>query len=255
MFSKSDPLVFLHIPRTGGTSLISYLDAQFSKDDICPAHEQFEFERLRDLQALRGYSFYRGHFGINFQSVLSAKGTWFSFLRRPEQRIYSTWKHLRGQPLPFADSSENSHVKRIQNDLQKAKSCSFEEFCERILDEGRLSFFNQMTVLLGPGRGWNLSPDFLPVPDEAMLESAKRVLDQLAFVGLNEQFDLSCRMLQMLIGKPSAILPRLNASNEPMDRSSIQNFTRLQELTRFDAALYQHGSSLFARYLSKNANQ
>jgi hypothetical protein len=255
MFSGTNPLVFLHIPRTGGTSLISYLDAQFSDVEICPAHEQFEFEQLHARQPQLNYSFFRGHFGINFQNVLSAKGTWITFLRKPEQRIYSTWMHLRHQPTPFADWSENTHVKRIQSDLQKAKSSSFAEFCARILDEGRLSFFNQMTVLLGLGRGWNLSPDFRPVPDDEMLENAKRTLDQMAFVGLNEDFDLSCEALQKILGRPTEVLPRLNAAKEPSNSGSIADFEQLHELTRFDTELYGYGRKLFSQRISRNANR
>ena len=88
-------LFFLHIPRTGGTSLMHYLDRKFDKPEICPAHEMFEFERLRQQNRLLGYSFYRGHFGINLPRSVDPAGCVITVLRRPIPRLLSTWRHLR----------------------------------------------------------------------------------------------------------------------------------------------------------------
>ena len=44
-------------------------------------------------------------------------------------------------------------------------------------------------VLLGLGRGWKLPANDIPVPDEAMLENARRSLDRFSFVGITEKFD------------------------------------------------------------------
>jgi hypothetical protein len=52
-------LFFLHIARTGGTSLMQFLDRQFPADAICPAHKKPEFAELERQNKLLGYLFYR----------------------------------------------------------------------------------------------------------------------------------------------------------------------------------------------------
>src|SRR5262249_29068560 len=156
--------------------------------------------------------------------------------RRPEQRVYSSWKHLRRQDLPLVDVAGS--------DVAKARSCSFAEFCQGILRDGRLSFFNQMTVLLGLGCGWDLPPGYVPIPDEMMLENAKKALNRFFFVGITEEFDRSCEMLQGLTGLPVQVLPRLNATEASEKQDDNLGAAQLHDLCKFDAALYKYGSDL-----------
>ena len=144
-------LFFLHIPRTGGTSLMQYLDRKFDEDEICPAHEMFEFERLERQSRLLGYSFYRGHFGINLPRSIEPSGCVITFLRRPIPRLLSTWRHLRSQPAPFLGET-GGLVQRVQNMTAAAHEFDFERFCYLVMRVQGPWFFNAATALCGNGR-------------------------------------------------------------------------------------------------------
>jgi len=155
---RRPPLFFLHVPRTGGTSLMQYLDKQFKADEICPAHKIFEFEGLREQDSLAGYAFYRGHFGINLPRLLDAGGQTITFLREPVARFFSMWRHLRSRPVPFEGRSGRliDYTKGIAG---AAHQLGFEEFCYAMMAENGPLFLNSMTMLLGHGAGSQLPPD------------------------------------------------------------------------------------------------
>jgi Sulfotransferase family len=164
-------LFFLHIPRTGGTSLISHLDKLFDSADICPAHEQFEFENIGAQGMLESFDFYRGHFGINLIEKISGDKTLITWLRKPIPRVFSTWRYLRKLPPPFTESESKDMVQQIRSDVNLAHTHDFPDFCKAILDQGRLSFFNQATVLLGLGRGWDVAKAGIPSVNESALNN------------------------------------------------------------------------------------
>lgn len=235
------PLFFLHLPRTGGTSLISFLDRQFPAHRICPAHEMFEFEALRDAGTLQGYALYRGHFGINLPRLFPDPKRRITWLRNPVERVWSSWKHLRAQAPPFEDSAHLTMVNQIRGDVGLAQALEFEPFCRSILDQGRRSFFNQACVLLGLGRGWEVAARGIPTVDDALLAAAIESADALDFVGFQEHFESSLRRLcETLDWLPETTAPHLNASRT--EEAPIEpSFRRwLEDVTRFDRALYDH---------------
>lgn len=232
--------LFLHIPRTGGTSLISHLDGLFDKSGICPAHEQFEFENIFDAGNLDRFSLYHGHFGINFLQRLSGPVFLFTWLRKPIPRIFSTWKYLRHLPLPFEDVQGLTMVQQIQSDVRLAHSLDFPDFCRAIYNQGRLSFFNQATVLLGLGRGWEVASAGIPKVTDDLLSAAKVNLGRFDYIGFTETFKESVRELGLFQDQPA----QLNSSPEAEFSYGEAFNAFLVHVTRFDEYLYQHASRL-----------
>jgi len=232
------PLFFLHVPRTGGTSLLTYLDRQFEPGRVCPAHEQFQFEALEAEGRLEGYDFYRGHFGVNLGRRLSRPGTWITLLRRPGPRVFSTWRHLRSLPAPFDDFKETESVRHIRNDSDRAHRYDFMDFCRAVADQGRRSFFNQATVLLGAGRGWGVERRGA-LASPATLAAAKAALETFAFVGLTEAYAESMIGLQQRLGLDPAEAPWVNSA-PPADMPTDRRFLAwLDDWTAFDIDLYE----------------
>jgi hypothetical protein len=233
---RRPPLFFLHVPRTGGTSLMQYLDKQFKADEICPAHKIFEFESLREQDRLAGYAFYRGHFGINLPRLLDAGGQTITFLREPVARFFSMWRHLRSRPVPFEGRSGRliDYTKGIAG---AAHQLGFEEFCYAMMAENGPLFLNSMTMLLGHGAGSQLPAE--PTLDE-MLDRAKSALDGLAFVGFTDTFAHSVARLQSQFGWPLEEVRHVNAapaSSLPLGTTFLD---WLRRAVRFDNELYEH---------------
>lgn len=239
----SGPLLFIHIPRTGGTSLISWLDGLFDQGEICPAHEMFQFEELARTGQMNGYSLYRGHVGINFRRQLDRKLKTIVFLRQPVDRVYSTWRHLRSAARPFVDNSGVAMVQQIHSDAELAHTLGFEDFCRAVMQQGRLSFFNQMTVLLGLGRGWEIAAAGIPEVDDALFDNAMENLHSIDFVGFTETYETDFEELSLLLTNKIVSTPHLNSAPPIAPCHSAEFRDWLMHATRFDRRLYETARS------------
>lgn len=231
-------LFFLHIPRTGGTSLMQYLDRRFDENEICPAHEMFEFERLQRQNQLSGYAFYRGHFGINLPRLIDPAGWLITFLRRPISRVQSTWRHMRSQPVPFSGEA-GGFVQRVQNLTVAAHELDFENFCYYVMRIQGPWFFNAMTALCGRGRGSKVLEASLVGPEEVLRE-AQRTLDGVAFIGFTETFDKSVEQMQRRFGWAAELIAPVNAAPPSGPPPSGKFLRWLEFATRLDQQLYDY---------------
>ena len=89
-------LVFLHLPKTGGTTLHHHFSAAFTPEEICP--ERFSNLQAIPAETLAAYRYFSGHF--NFEQVRLVPGPSYvvTVLRDPAERILSTyyfWKRHR----------------------------------------------------------------------------------------------------------------------------------------------------------------
>ena len=99
--SKVTPrLVFLHVPRTGGTTLHHHLAAHFAPHEICPER----FSRLHQYgpDQLEKWRFFSGHF--NADEIRRIPGPLFviTILRNPIERLLSNyyfWKRHRSEAI------------------------------------------------------------------------------------------------------------------------------------------------------------
>lgn len=234
------PLFFLHLSRTGGTSLMHYLDSKFAPAAVCPAHEMFQFERLADENKLSGYDLYRGHFGIDFPPRVDPAGTVITFLRRPIPRLFSGWRHLRAHAVPFKGES-GSVVGVMQATAEAAHRLGFEDFCYNMMRWRGPAFFNASTDILGSGRGRHLlqAPPFWATA-EHMLAVAKQTIDRLAFVGFHETFAQSVAGLQRQFGWEAEDVLHVNTA-PPAEMPQGEKFLAwLRFATRLDDELYEH---------------
>jgi hypothetical protein len=96
MDTKLPRLVFLHVPRTGGTTLHHHLSANFAPDEICP--ERFSRLERYSTEQLGKWRFFSGHF--NADEIRRIPGPLFvvTILRNPIERLLSNyyfWKRHR----------------------------------------------------------------------------------------------------------------------------------------------------------------
>lgn len=232
------PLFFLHIPRTGGTSLIEYLDRKMAGAGVCPAHQIFEFQQLKLTGQLHGFGFYRGHFSIDLPDMVAPTGRLITFLRSPVPRIFSSWHHMRATRPYFP--AEGARARKMHHDNEAAHILGFREFCEFIIGQGRRSFFNQMTVMLALGQGWDIAAAEVPKVDASVLDRAKRSLDRFSFIGFTEAFDRSTQSLQRQFGWEVEPLPHRNAGRSAIFPEDPALFEWLLDAAEFDVELYNY---------------
>lgn len=85
---------FLHIPKTAGTSVRSFLSRFFAARHICPAVDQRQFRDISP-ERLRSFRMFSGHFHWHALDQIEGPSFTFSVLRQPVARIVSFYFFLR----------------------------------------------------------------------------------------------------------------------------------------------------------------
>lgn len=222
------PLVFLHIPKTAGTSLRILLRRQLTANGLVtldpplpPGHKRAIAEQLPQMQALLGHLY----FGIDEQLGFHAR--YATFLRDPVARVVSFWKHQQTHP------HSKFHA-------QAKAGTSLRAF---VASAATIQTNNHMTrILVGTSAPGLLDDSKSCVNDERYLEMAlNNVRRRFCFIGFMEHFDDSVRALFAAMGWPAAKKPPGRHNTLRSDASTLDDETlqTIQQHNALDLALYE----------------
>lgn len=265
-----DRLVFLHIPKTGGTTLHELLAAAVGADRVSVERHNGLWRRSgAELAAARLFS---GHYDRRCLSVVPGRRVRVvTLLRDPSRRLLSVYRFLRAHRPRFI-----AHHKMALATAAREKR--YGDFLQAALTINPAAVDNTYLRALGaslPDARWEQRAeprarkrvDELGPPPEEMLARARGFLDEMAAVGVLERFDASFPIIFRALGLPVPenykILQRLsdlvvqNPDLEPVDEVAISDADRrlTDELTRFDVELYDHAQRLHATAVADAATQ
>ena len=219
--SLSRKVVFLHIAKTAGTSIVHFFRQRLPADAICSHGDFLGFARQRQefLQQLGQYQFISGHFGFDDVAPLLPQAYSFTFLRDPVDRVLSLYKFCMHE-----DMQRQFAVARAANEL------GLEGFLVSRLPEVCEMLDNQQTWQLARNY-WRQDRAALAhlSPDE-LFELASAHLQQFSHVGLTETFDEDfSRILQDLEVREPVPLARQFKTPDPVNRTELSR-QALQQL-------------------------
>jgi hypothetical protein len=114
---KIDPseptLVFLHIPKTGGTSLHHHFADIFPEQAMCP--ERFSNLNQFSVDELRQWRFFSGHFNADEIKRIPGRIFLVTVLRDPIERLLSLYYFWKRQTNEFIDQNGLDYL-RITKD-------------------------------------------------------------------------------------------------------------------------------------------
>ncbi len=242
MPDASDPLyLFLHIPRTAGTSLTTTLrhalrggrelhlsplpGRRFLRRAEVDAYVDALPPQRRDrVRLVHGHCVYPG-----LHERFGRPGRYFTFLRDPVRRAISNYHYFRAHYELFLADNEDGTLPPRSEELD------LERWWEVFPHDLQLGVL--LNYLVADRPGWEHKAPLT----EADLERGQRILDSFYFVGLTETFEEDSLFLYSLLGVERLLREPLNA--QPGARIEVDAATceRLARDTRLDAALYRHG--------------
>jgi Galactose-3-O-sulfotransferase len=229
-------LIFLHIPKTGGTTLHHFLERCYPKDQICSFKDpncRSEIENFKRLATGKreAYRLIKGHLSFGFHRHLPGHSTYITFLREPIARTLSFYHYARNHPNHYLyPVLKDDHVDL--KTLLKERTANTHEL------------FNLQTSMIA---GDELDDPQRPA-DLAALERAKQNLrSHFQLVGLTEEFDASLRLLSHTFGWKVRFYTKKNVTRRKPPIETLDTETRmlLRAANALDIELYQFARELF----------
>jgi hypothetical protein len=269
----TDAIAFIHLPKTGGTTLHSLLSACFPPDRICPQH--YNALHFYSPAELATYDFFSGHFdyfALRFIPRHCVRS--LSIFRDPDQRLISFYRFCKSHP-PIDEFEDEMFIK-LANEL------TVEEFFEHnfvisscftnnsyILFFGSSLYDSTMIDALSNGsstldtalENYPMAAHALAENDvagETLARATQRVLS-LDAIGLTERFKESVETIFATLGLkvPQSIIPDMVTDELP---NSDARFSRvppvamtarlsraLVRLTKYDRIIYDVAMREFDR--------
>jgi hypothetical protein len=236
MKSGGETVIFLHVPKTAGTTLHHILERCYPRNQICSFKDPNYRSELENFQKLstetrEAYRLIKGHLSFGFHRHLPGRSTYITFLREPVARALSFYHYARSHPEHYLYPLLGDDHVDLKILLRQRTPTTHE-------------LFNLQTSMVA-GDEWD---DPERPADRAALERAKQNLrSHFDVVGLTEEFDTSLRLLRRRFGWKVRFYTRKNVTRrkDQIDNLDPETHSLVREANALDIELYQFARELF----------
>lgn len=224
-------VLFLHIPRTAGSTLHGIMKKQYAEDEMFTGQLLFGDE-IASFTALpeerkRNLKIVKGHFAHGVHDLLPGDHAYMTFLRDPIDRVVSLYHFVKRRP----DNSLH----------EAATSMSLKDFVASGVAPTHTD--NGMTRFLGGAA----MDDFGTITAE-VLDRAIVNLEACAVIGLTERFDESLLLCRKAFGWNEPVFyERQNVTqNRPaIETLDPETLAAIEATNQLDSILFEKGVTLF----------
>lgn len=235
---ENRPIVFVHIPKTGGSSLSNFMYEHIPEVDRLYVEGWKQVLNVSTDQ-INSAKYIHGHFSVAIEEYISNTPVFMAFLREPVRIVVSYYNYAKSRP---------------DHPLHEfASAMPFEEFIE---NRKCLRVHGMMTKQLGNNQKLNAAYhkiDFSECDEhdkQTLLENAKKRLNDIQLLGITEHMQLSFAYICYLLDwEWDGIIPRQNQTTSP-DKLTVEDLSentlqRVIELNQTDIELYEYGIDVF----------
>jgi len=244
-------IIFVHPPRTGGSTLIRVIDWEYSPLEVCDIDGRFYFWSIQRMkrwppERLAKMRVFKGHMPFGLHTSLPQPATYITILRDPIDRTISEYYfrlHRRTHPLVDRDAkrlSFDDYIREVPYNNPQTKAIAG---IEVPFDYHFYSMVPSHRLYCGPCT-------------RDTLELAKANLDRyFCLVGLTDRFDETLALAKILFGwkAPYYTLRRQALIRPKADEITCQQRALIAKYHEFDMELYKFGVSLFNRLVAEHA--
>ncbi len=224
---KPNKIVFIHIPKTAGTSLRRAIESSFSSDRIAP------YENLYDLNRAKhhDYDLFRGHFGFKDTRFVPGEKQYISVLRDPVDRVISLYNFWKKEAMHYTGSRNKDPN---YEGVKLAQKVSLGEFLNtkntQILNE--ISNSQYRYLLKGIREDYRFG-DIIDIS-----KAAKVVNDKYLWIGFVDTIAQDYEILQKKLGLKDMHIPYVNRTRDKSSRVSNRDISKIHSMNQVDYLLY-----------------
>jgi Galactose-3-O-sulfotransferase len=227
-----EALIFLHIPKTAGTTLNRIIEWQYSPFEIFtmdPYRIRATPERLKRLPEGRRRRFrvVRGHMFYGAHECLPQGATYLTMLRDPVARVMSAYYFILRRPL-------NPLHRKVTRERLGIEDC-LRLFPQR---------HNLQCRLIAGVKD-------AAIGNERVLDMAKQnLVKSFSVVGIAERFEESLMLMAKTFGWEIPLYKncKVSKARPQIDPSTVE---MIRDHNRLDVEIYEFGKSLFEESLQK----
>ncbi len=232
---SNDTLIFIHLYKTGGTTLNRIIEWEYKMSKICsvePTWWQWSYQRIRRWSPgrLGKMEVFKGHMPFGLHRLIPRPANYITVLREPIERAISDYYFAR------RFKPHRHHRASLQ--------LSLEEF---FLQKHEHNL--QSRILAGP----NSHELFPSTCDADTLAAAKdNLARRFIVVGLTERFDETLALLKARLGWEVRRYRSFRVADNRVAQHQIADKTLalIHEKERFDIALYDYATLLFEKAIA-----
>ena len=229
-------LAFIHVPKTGGTSVQAVLEGVLmNRRPVFNIRHPTQVRAFLDLPAEEQDAHYGvyGHMPFGIDRHVDRPVTYMTFLRDGVEHALSRYAHLLRYP----------HEPGAAEALALGVGWTARQSDITVL---RLADHDLLQTPDSSGQVWI---DSMPPPTHEHLEQAKANLERCAFIGLHEHYEDDVRALGDLSGHRILVPPILPKEKVGDNRLRVESLSEeqveaIRSGNRFDAELYAHALAL-----------
>jgi hypothetical protein len=225
----------------------------FPPEQVCPGTSYAQLLAMPPAER-NGYALFHGHFYMHLKHFLEPLLYTFTLLRHPFERAISHYRYICGNtshPLHAAVTAKRDFGAYLRDretfapdSLTLALGAEFDPVEALLRAERRGEDHKTADVVLS-------EETFLQRAGRGHVETAKRVLDDCLFVGLQEEMTKSATLLFDHFGRPfGGAVDRTNEAQAPalaLAELAPAVIEDLESLHRHDLEVYAHGKMRFER--------
>jgi len=233
-----EAVIFLHVPKTAGTTLNRLIEWEYPLFEIYsvdPVFFRWSVSHLWQLPArrLEKTRIFKGHMLFGLHKILPQPATYITVLREPVDRVISAFYFMRSYVLhPFYWKL-------------RRENWTLEDFVRRSPRENV-----QSKIVAG-------ADYYSPCTDEIVEQAKENLFRYFSVVGLSERFEESLALMKLRFGWKLERYSSFNVTRaRPKKRDLPQSTLDLiVEKNSFDIALYEYATRLFQDAVNKNARE